>query len=719
MSISLEGLLAILRGSSVNQEDKLEQILNRLAANGQRLGVVRVIQLLQREDLISSYQANCLYAGESIVFGEYTVLDKLAETPIGHAFIAQAALHEKPIRILLIDPQCCSVPAWLPRFNKYVDESASLKHSSLAKVYESGVRYGRHYLVTDLSSGISLKEYLDKRGPMIVKEALTVTLEVAKGLWHAHERGVIHGGVNPQNLIQTFRNDWILTNFAVTRLLIEQDLAEETSDIRGERLASFDTVSPEQARSPQSLEPGADIYGLGCTLFHLLTGKPPFRAKTLAEKIQAHCNDPLPSLVEARDELPVALQGLVERMTAKDPRRRIASMDLVVAAIQHLLQQDTASATADQSSLTESSSDGSQHGLHKSSVWSSRKLVAGISAAVVCFFLVVGLIWYGEFAINSSSMSRQALTSSVSNGVQDQGESNRADLLKSRNDKVGEGKRTEIPGLTTDRLGPLSILSFVISKKTETSSSRDQSSVQVGTIRRLEQGKVISEHEAVTASRSELSRLSTLASQGEQLQIKQIDLSFTTVRDEELKTLSTLEGLTGLSLQHCANVTDAGIVHLSQLRNLQSIDLRGTNVTAEGVKQLPNGPLQTMMFDAFQGTINGSVLPELASRYDASISTLLISGVPLNEEDFRWLEALRNLRELDVAGTGVSSEWLQYIENLETLENLNLAGNQGIDEGSLPYLSKMNRLTQLNLSDTSITSREAFEQMLACQIVWE
>src|SRR5262249_31314007 len=143
--------------------------------------------------------------------------------------------------------------------------------------------------------GVNLRQLVEERGPLSVMEAINYTLQVAAALVHAAERGVVHRDIKPSNIIITPRGRAKLVDMGLARRF-ERGGADEGLTQSGMPLGSFDYISPEQARDPRDVDVRSDLYSLGCTMYHMLTGQPPFADGTVLQKLLQHQEEPPPDV---------------------------------------------------------------------------------------------------------------------------------------------------------------------------------------------------------------------------------------------------------------------------------------------------------------------------------------------------------------------------------------------------------------------------------------
>ncbi|MBI3412427.1 MAG: serine/threonine protein kinase [Planctomycetes bacterium] len=306
-----------------------------------------VAQHLVDKQLITGFQARAFIEGRTanLVLDDYVIIDKLGEGGMGTVYKARHRRMDRLVALKVLSPATMDSPEAIKRFHREVQAAAKLTHPNIVAAYDAGDHDGVHFLVMELVDGENLNQVVRTHGPLPVRQALECVLEAARGFAHAHAKGIIHRDVKPSNLILMKPQesgthvkilDMGLARFD-TSLLTAAAPAGSAMTQAGVIMGTAEFMSPEQALDPKVADARSDVYSLGCTLYFLLTGEPIYQGDTLMIKIIAHRESPVPALQSRRRDVPAMVEALYQRMVAKTPESRIASMTEVIREVEACL----------------------------------------------------------------------------------------------------------------------------------------------------------------------------------------------------------------------------------------------------------------------------------------------------------------------------------------------------------------------------------------------
>jgi serine/threonine protein kinase len=240
---------------------------------------------------------------------------------------------ERFVALKILPPEMAADPENVARFHQEARAAARLDHETIARVFYCGEDQSLHFIAFEFVEGENLRTLIDRRGALPVPEALHYMLQVATGLAHAAERGVVHRDIKPSNIIISPNGRAKLVDMGLARNLDPHTDNGLTQS--GVTLGTFDYISPEQALEPRDADVRSDIYSLGCTFYHVLTGQAPVPEGTAARKLHHHQHVPPIDPRQLNADIPDEVAAILGRMMAKDPRQRYQRPEHLV---QHLLQ---------------------------------------------------------------------------------------------------------------------------------------------------------------------------------------------------------------------------------------------------------------------------------------------------------------------------------------------------------------------------------------------
>jgi hypothetical protein len=266
--------------------------------------------------------------------GQYQLLARLGEGGMGAVYKARHLQLGKVVALKVL-PAGLMNELSVARFHNEMKAVGRLDHPNIVAAHDAGQVGGTHFLVMEFVDGLDLSRLVRRHGRLPLADACELIRQAALGLQHAHERGLVHRDVKPSNLMLTRGGVVKVLDLGLARSLAEGPPAERLTATR-QVIGTADYLAPEQWEDPHAADARADVYGLGCTLYHLAAGEAPFggdRYRTWAQKMRAHQETPAPPLRQRCPEAPEALAAVLDRMLAKDPADRHPSPGDVAEAL--------------------------------------------------------------------------------------------------------------------------------------------------------------------------------------------------------------------------------------------------------------------------------------------------------------------------------------------------------------------------------------------------
>ena len=265
--------------------------------------------------------------------GSYRLVKPLGAGGMSSVFRAVHDVSGHEVAVKVLPRTLARNPTMLQRFLREAKSAEALQHPNIVAIFDRGLDQGRHYIVLEFVAGGDLHDWVRSNSPVAVAEAIAIIRSVAEGLRYAAGEGLIHRDIKPANLLRTPEGR---VKIADLGLALQAESEDERVTREGTTVGTVDYMAPEQARDSRATSLKSDIYSLGCTLFFLLTGQPPFPGGDVADKLHRHCHGPIPDPRDIRPDVPPALSRVVKTMLAKKPDARYADYDALIAALDAL-----------------------------------------------------------------------------------------------------------------------------------------------------------------------------------------------------------------------------------------------------------------------------------------------------------------------------------------------------------------------------------------------
>jgi len=273
------------------------------------------------------------------VIDPYKVQREIGRGAMGTVYLARDTTLQRDVALKFLAPELASHQSSRDRFDRECQTLAQLKpHQNVVTVYAKGEHHGVPFFAMEYVDGISVKDLLKREGKLAPATALQITQQTTKALsfvWKLAK--LVHRDVKPSNMmLERDGNNLKLTDFGLAKIAADSDDTGLTKT--GIILGTPDYLSPEQARGQKGIDFRSDIYALGASLFHMLSGKALFRAQSLADVIAAHLNTPPPDVNELVQGLPAELGPFMKRMLAKQADDRPDSYEIVFDVLESAMR---------------------------------------------------------------------------------------------------------------------------------------------------------------------------------------------------------------------------------------------------------------------------------------------------------------------------------------------------------------------------------------------
>lgn len=269
----------------------------------------------------------------------YTILEHVGSGGMGDVYKAQHRLMNRIVALKVIRRELTQRPEVVSRFRQEVRLAARLSHPHIVTAFDAERIGDTHFLVMEYVPGTSWERWMTAQGPVSESDLLQILQDVTSALQHAHEQGMVHRDIKPQNLLRTSLGTTKILDFGLARIEFEPNEEPAAGESVGltrpqATIGTPDYMAPEQADDARTVDIRSDIYSLGCTCYFLLTGHPPFPDGSAMQKISSHLLVDPAGLETIRPELSPPILQLVERMMRKDPADRYQTPDELAEAIQ-------------------------------------------------------------------------------------------------------------------------------------------------------------------------------------------------------------------------------------------------------------------------------------------------------------------------------------------------------------------------------------------------
>lgn len=341
--VTTSKFLDLVRRSALVDEGRLNSFLEKTTKeHGESVleDQDRLAGLMIEAGLLTRWQADKLLAGKHRGFrlGKYKLLGQIGKGGMSQVYLAEHELMKRRVAIKVLPRNRVNDSSYLERFRLEARAVAKLDDPNIVRAYDIDNEGDVHYIVMEYVDGQDLHQIVAAQGPLDYDTAADYIAQVANGLQHAHEMGLVHRDIKPANCLVDRHNTVKLLDLGLAKLT-EDDQASLTMANEENVLGTADYLAPEQALDSHGADCRSDIYSLGCTLYFLLTGSPPFPEGSISERLLKHQTARPESIYKFRPDAPPSLVEICETMMAKKPDDRFQSAGEVAEQLKSWLAE--------------------------------------------------------------------------------------------------------------------------------------------------------------------------------------------------------------------------------------------------------------------------------------------------------------------------------------------------------------------------------------------
>lgn len=267
----------------------------------------------------------------SFVADRYEIIEKIGAGGMSDVYKAKDQVLGRFVAVKVLKPEFAEDVNFVTKFHTEAQSAAGLQHPNIVNIYDVGSEEHMHFIVMEYVEGITLKTYIEKKGQLNYKEAISIAIQVARGIEAAHNNNIVHRDIKPQNIMISHEGKVKVTDFGIAR-------AATSNTIHSDVMGSVHYTSPEQARNG-FVDGKSDIYSLGIVMYEMVTGRVPFDGDTTVSIAIQHLQEEMVAPSVYAPDLPVSLEKIILKCTQKSQDRRYASMGDLLVDLKHALME--------------------------------------------------------------------------------------------------------------------------------------------------------------------------------------------------------------------------------------------------------------------------------------------------------------------------------------------------------------------------------------------
>jgi len=332
-------LLPILQRSGILSESRFEDVRSRVLRGAYPFEPADLAKRLVKDRILTEYQARRLLSNRpgGMIIGRYLILEKLGSGSMGRVYKSQHRMMDRPVALKIIAPEISNNERVVARFQREIRMVGKLDHPNVVRAFDADRERGLLYIAMEYVAGYSLGQRLRNDGPIPPIELVGHAAQAARGLHHAHERSIVHRDVKPSNLMVA--NDGCVKVLDLgLGVLMEADEQATFATADGVAVGTIDYMSPEQACG-QDVDPRSDLFSLGCTLYHVMSGRLPFQGDSPVERLGARITGEHVPIQEVRPDVPSKVAKVLDTLMANRPQDRYQTAEEAAEALDGLLKK--------------------------------------------------------------------------------------------------------------------------------------------------------------------------------------------------------------------------------------------------------------------------------------------------------------------------------------------------------------------------------------------
>ena len=264
----------------------------------------------------------------------YEIIRNIGEGGMANVYLALDTILDRKVAVKILRGDLATDEKFVRKFQREASAASTLDHPNVVGIYDVGEDQGNYYIVMEYIEGQTLKSLIKRRGSLTLPEVIDIMTQLTSGIAHAHEKGIIHRDIKPQNILILDDGLVKIADFGIAQALNSNELTQ-TNSVMG----SVHYLPPEQANGTGSTYK-SDIYSLGILMFELLIGKVPFKGENAVEIAIKQMKDPIPSVCDIKEDIPQSVENIILKATAKNPKNRYDSVEEMKYDIKTCLDED-------------------------------------------------------------------------------------------------------------------------------------------------------------------------------------------------------------------------------------------------------------------------------------------------------------------------------------------------------------------------------------------